>query len=137
MSSNYNPYQVICIGNECELYDECKDECILPSKNRLKGCNYDNKCTYCSHKNKCELQKPYSDKIHELEMKIHWAELEMRTLRKYISTWRDVEKNLEDYGVKSVTDVVYYGRNEQQMIDRIHDIERLIKSYRKSLDKLS
>lgn len=138
--SRYNPYQVICKGESCKLYDKCDDKCILKenSKRFLKGCNYSNEndCKYCSHKNKCILIKPYSDKIGKIESKRNYLECENRKLHEYISKWDTIENDLEKYNVNSVTDVIYFKRNKQQMIDRINDNEKLIKAYRKKEKEL-
>ena len=133
--SKFNPYQVICIGDNCRLYDKCQDKCILKSKlkNYLKGCNYskDGDCQYCSYKKKCVLIKPYSDKLYEVELKRHRLENENDELYKLISEWDGIENNLEEYGVGSVFDVINFKRNKQQMIDRINDNKKLIKAYLK------
>ena len=136
---NKNPYQVICIGNDCNLFEKCrKNECILKNslKSRIKGCNYANNgdCKYCSHKNKCILIRPYSDKLHNLEVKRIGLETENKRLYEYLTTWNKVEDELD--GVGSVTDVVYFDRNKQQMIDRINDNNKLIKAYREKEDSL-
>ena len=141
-----NPYQVICKPN-CKSYKKCRgsggNKCILKSKFQkfIKGCNYSKEgdCKYCSHKSKCWLIKPYSDKLYETEVKRHWLEEENKKLLKYISKWDEIEENLESYGVNSVTDVVYFGREintKQKMIDKINRNNRLIKAYFKKEKKL-
>ena len=135
MKMNRNPYQIICKGVDCLFYDDCENECILKSSNqkKIKGCNYSNSntCKYCSHKNKCVLIKPYSEKLFELEIKRVRLENENRGLYKSISLWDSIEKNLDNYGdfVNSVTDVVYFDMNKQQMINKIFNNEKLIKAY--------
>jgi len=140
MKNKNNPYQVICIGDICRLYNKCGDVCILkPSfKNRIRGCNYSKcgDCNHCSNKRKCILIKPYSEKLSELENKRIVLEKENKKLYGYISEWNEIEKELDKYGVDSVTDVVYFDRNRQQMIDRINDNKRLINAYLKMEDKL-
>lgn len=127
MTSKYNPYQVICKGNSCKLYKKCKDKCILKenSKKYLKGCNYSNGngCNYCSHKKKCILIKPYSDKLNIIEKKRVWLEKENITLYEYIS----VLDNGDD---------VYFKRSKQQIIEKIEDNEKLIKAYQKKEEEL-
>ena len=131
--SKFNPYQVICIGNNCKLYSKCEDKCILKSKNYVKGCNYskDGDCQYCSHKRKCVLIKPYSDDLYKVELKRHRLENENKELYEHILEWDEIENNLEEYGVNSVFDVINFRRNKQQMIDRINDNKKLIKAYLK------
>lgn len=135
MTSKYNPYQVICIGDDCKGYGKCGKSCILKSKfkNRLKGCNYSKKgdCTYCSNRNRCVLLKPFSNELHKIEIKRISLELENKKLYEYISEWDEIEEELEEYGVDSVTDVIYFERNKQQMVDRINDNKKLISAYLK------
>lgn len=137
----YNSYQVICKGLSCSSYEECKsnkkNDCILKesSKKYLKGCNYSKKedCKYCSHRNKCELIKPYSDKLCRIENKRHYLEKENEKLYHYISEWKKIENNLTDYGeVNSVLDVIYFPKERNtigKMIDEIHDNKKLIEDY--------
>lgn len=140
MTSNYNPYQVICIGSDCELYDECDNECILKDsfKKYIKGCHYSktNQCSYCSHRKKCILIKPYSEKINKIEIKRNGLENENKLLRGYIKEWDKIENELDKYGKNSVTDVVYFKRSKQQMIDRINDNNKLIEAYRRKENDL-
>lgn len=135
MKMNRNPYQVICKGVDCSFYDDCEDECILKSSNqkKIKGCNYSksNNCKYCSHKNKCVLIKPYSDELYNIELKRFRLEKENRRLYEYISKWNEIESEIEKYGafVNSVTDVVYFDMNKQQMVNKIVNNNKLIKAY--------
>ena len=135
-----NPYQVICIGVTCKLYDKCNDKCILNknAQSYIKGCNYSSidDCKHCSHKNKCLLLKPYSEKINKIESKRRILEKENDVLYEYISTWDEIENNIDKYGVDSVTDVVYFKRDRQKMIDRINDNNKLINLYREHENKL-
>ena len=102
--TKYNPYQVICKGLSCSSYEECnsnkKKDCILKesSKKYLKGCNYSKEgdCKYCSHRNKCELIKPYSDKLCEIENKRHYLEKENKLLYEYIDEWKEIENKLQE-----------------------------------------
>ena len=140
MANRYNPYQVICIGEDCKIYGKCDNRCILKNsyKKWIKGCNYsvDGDCKYCSHKNKCVLIKPYSKSLHKIEIKRNNLENENKKLYEYISEWDEIEENLDKYGVNSVTDVIYFERNKQQMIDRINDNDKLIKAYLKKEKEL-
>ena len=135
-----NPYQVICIGEDCRLYNKCEKECILKNGllKHIKGCNYskDGDCKYCSNKKKCILIKPYTKELHELEVKRRVLEIENNTLHEYVHTWEEIENSLDEYGVDSVTDVVYFDRTKQQMIDRINDNIKLINAYRKKEDNM-
>lgn len=101
-------------------------------------CNYSNKndCNYCSYNGKCVLIKPYSEELNKIERKRHSLENENKLLYKYISEWRAIEDNLDEYKVKSVLDVIYFKRNKQQMIERINDNKKLIKAYLKKEDDL-
>ena len=64
-------------------------------------------------------------------------EKENDELYKYIIEWRNIEENLDNYdGANSVTDVIYFKRNKQQMINRIKDNEKLIEAYRKKEEKM-
>ena len=140
-STKYNPYQVICKGVDCKLYTKCGDRCILKPKYKdfLKGCNYSNEgdCKYCSHRKKCVLIKPYSKDLEKVELKRLALEKENDELYKYIIEWRNIEENLDNYdGANSVTDVIYFKRNKQQMINRIKDNEKLIEAYRKKEEKM-
>lgn len=141
MSSKYNTYQVICIGEDCKAYDVCKGkECILESKYKkwIQGCNYSNigDCEYCSHRKNCYLIKPYSDEIHEIEVKLRTVEKKNEKLWEYISNWDEVEKELRVKGGKSVTDVVYFKRTKQQMARSIAKNKELIEAYREDLEEL-
>lgn len=135
MTSKYNPFQVICIGDSCKIYGKCDNKCILKDtfKKYLKGCNYSQfgDCKYCSHKKTCVLIKPYSNKLYETEMERFTLEKENETLKKYISTWDEIERELDKYEGDSVTDVIYFERSKQQMIERINDNKKLIKAYLK------
>lgn len=137
---NYNPYQVLCIGVTCKLYDKCKDKCILKDniKKNIKGCHYSNEndCKYCSHKNTCMLIKPFSEKLHKIEIKRHYLENENKKLHECISLWDDIENDLDKYNKNSVTDVVNFKRTKQQMINRINDNDRLINAYLKKEEDL-
>lgn len=130
-----NPYQTICIGIDCKLYEKCEKECILKNglKNHIKGCNYskNNDCNHCSHKKKCILIKPFTSEIHKLEVKRGFLEDENRKLHEYISNWDEIENDLNEYDVNSVTDVIYFKRSRQQMVDKINDNNRLINAYLK------
>lgn len=140
MSKKPKPYQVICIGDTCRGYDKCGDVCILKSKfkNSISGCNYSKKgdCNHCSHRRKCVLIKPFSKKLNKIEVKRIGLENENRELYKYISEWDEIERNLDKYEKNSVTDVVYFGRSRQQMIDRINDNIKLINAYLKMENEL-
>ena len=106
--------------------------------NRIR-CNYSKKgdCKKCSHKKKCYLNKPYSDKLNKIEVKRRCLEIENNDLYGYISEWDSIENDLKKYGVGSVTDVINFKRNKQQMIDRINDNKKLITAYLKKEKKLS
>ena len=140
MSRKPKPYQVICIGDSCRLYDKCGDICILKSKfkNRISGCNYsqDGDCNHCSKRKECILIKPYSEKLNKIEIKRISLESENKRLYGYISEWDDVERNLDEYEKDSVNDVVYFDKSRQQMVDRINDNKRLINAYLKAEEKL-
>ena len=140
MKMRFNPYNVICIGEECKLHDKCDKICILKSKfkNYLKGCNYGKHgdCKKCSHKQKCIILKPYSEALYKIEVKRNALENENKKLHEYISTWDEIENNLDTYGVDSVTEVVYFERNKQQMVERIKDNEKLINAYLKKEKKM-
>lgn len=137
----YNPYQVICKGISCLSYDDCKHDknnnCVLKrnSEKYLKGCNYSKEgdCKYCSHRNKCELIKPYSDKLYAIEKKRHHLEHENKYLYEQISEWKEIENNLKEYGnANSVLDVIYFSKDRNtigKMIDEIHDNKKLIEDY--------
>lgn len=146
--TKYNPYQVICKGLSCSSYEECnsnkKKDCILKesSKKYLKGCNYSKEgdCKYCSHRNKCELIKPYSDKLCEIENKRHYLEKENKLLYEYIDEWKEIENKLpieahwnnKSYKVYSVLDVINFPKERNtigKMLDEIHDNKKLIEDY--------
>ena len=143
-----NPFQVICIGENCKAHDICDSLCILKNKFKkyLKGCNYSKKndCKYCSHKNQCILIKPYSEELKETELKRITLEIENEKLFEYISEWDEIERNLDKYqkknkNVKSVTDVIYFPKDrntKQKMFERITDNKRLIELYYKKEDGL-
>lgn len=135
MSKKYNPYQVICT-NKCKLFDKCENNCILQSNSKklVKGCNYSNEgdCAYCSHKNKCILIKPFSKKLEKLENKRVQLEKENKQLYDYISQWKNIENNLDEYGVDSVLDVIYFPKHRNtigKMVEEIHDNKKLIEDY--------
>ena len=140
MNKRFIPYQVICIGEDCRLHDKCDNICILKSKLKklISGCNYSRKgdCNYCSNKKKCVLIKPYSKELNKIEVKRINLESENKKLYGYISEWDEIERNLDKYGKDSVTDVIYFDRSRQQMIDRINDNKRLINAYLKLENKL-
>lgn len=134
MSKRYNPYQVICT-DMCKLSDKCEDDCLFKPKSLVKGCNYSKKndCKYCSHRNKCDLIKPYSKKLDELERKRIHLEKENKQLYGFISEWKHIENNLDKYeDANSVLDVLYfpkYRNNIGKMVEEIHDNEKLIEDY--------
>ena len=80
--------------------------------------------------------KPYSEKINKIESKRRILEKENNVLYENISTWDEIENNIDKYEVDSVTDVVYFKRNRQKMIDRINDNNKLINLYREHEEKL-
>lgn len=133
-------YQVICIGVQCKLHHECKNECILNKyyKSFIRGCNYSSvgDCKKCSHRKHCILIKPTSDKIKKIEFKRRVLEKENDVLYGYISTWDEIENNIDEYEVDSVREVIYFERSKQQMLDRINDNEKLINLYLKKEEKL-
>ena len=102
------------------------------------NCNYSIKgdCNRCKYRKKCILIKPYSDELHKLEVKRSVLENENRKLYRCISTWDEIEESLDEYGVDSVTDVVYFHRNRQQMVDRINDNTKLINAYKRKEDNM-
>lgn len=143
MTLKFNPYQVICIGEKCNLYNKCKNECILKNglKNRIIGCNYSKEgdCKHCSHRNKCVLIKPYSDELNKIEVKRRHLEKENEKLFEYISEWDDIEKNLSKYHAHSVNEVIYFDKkinSKQKMIDKIDRNKLLIKAYLKKEQEL-
>lgn len=140
MTSKYDSYQVICIGTDCSLYNICGNKCILKSKFKkwIKGCNYGKSgdCEYCSHKQKCVLIKPFSEELDKIEKKRFALEKANKQLYEYIREWDEIEKNLDKYKVNSVSDVIYFKRNRQKMVDKIKDNERLIKAYREKEENL-
>lgn len=133
MASKYDSYQVICIGDYCKAYDKCDKICMLKSKFQkfIKGCNYSKKgdCKNCSYNDKCILIKPYSEDLNKIEIKRRELEYKNKKLYEYISEWDKVEKELDDYGAKVVTDVVYFKTTKQQMINQINRNKHLIQLY--------
>ena len=139
MTTKYNPFQVMCIGEDCELYSQCDNICILKDKfkNHLKGCSYSNigDCKNCSNKKKCVLIRPYSDKLYKTEVKRSWLEKRNKELTNYVKEWKIIEEKLGD-NRKSVTDIIYFKRSMQKMVDEIEDNQKLIAVYREKEKRL-
>ena len=110
----------------------------MSKKPKSIHCNYSKlgDCNHCSYKQDCILIKPFSDKLNKIEVKRINLENENKGLYKNISEWDEIERNLDKFEKDSVTDVVYFERSRQQMIDRINDNERLINAYLKLEDNL-
>ena len=108
MVNKSHTFQVVCIGLDCKAYTKCDDDCILKQnfKRKLKGCTYSNKgdCSHCSHKKKCFLIKPFSDKLYEIEKKRHKLENKNRELFDLLFRWRIIEDNLKECGYERMGD---------------------------------